>query len=95
MAIIFLNMISMAMNYDDCDSGYEYILKFANWIFTGIFIGECILKIAGYGISGYFYFGWNKFFIVIGAQLIYLAIAFGIATLLYRKGVKKLNVNGG
>ena len=76
MAIIFLNMISMAMNYDDCDSGYEYILKFANWIFTGIFVLECILKLTAYGISGYFYYGWNKFdFFVVIASLLDIIIA--------------------
>jgi hypothetical protein len=76
MAIIFLNMISMAMNYDDCDYGYEYILKFANWIFTGIFVLECILKLTAYGLSGYFYYGWNKFdFFVVVASLLDIVIA--------------------
>ena len=60
------------------------------------FIRYSLIYAVSYGPANLFVdFGWNKFFIVIGAQLIYLAIAFGIATLLYRKGVKKLNVNGG
>jgi hypothetical protein len=76
MAIIFLNMISMALNYDDCDSGYEYGLKVANWIFTGIFVLECLLKITAYGISGYFYYGWNKFdFFVVVASIADIVIA--------------------
>ena len=60
------------------------------------FIRYSLIYAVSYGPANLFVdFGWNKFFIVIGAQLIYLAVAFGIATLLYRKGVKKLNVNGG
>ena len=75
MAIIFLNMISMAMNYDDNDSTYDYGLKFANWIFTGIFVSECILKISAYGL-GYFYYGWNKFdFFVVVASIADIIIA--------------------
>ena len=69
-------MISMALNYDDCDSGYEYILKVANWIFTGIFVLECMLKLTAYGLSGYFYYGWNKFdFFVVVASLLDIVIA--------------------
>ena len=76
MIIIFLNMIVMAMNYEGCDEGYEQFLTTLNIIFTSIFIGECILKIAGYGISGYFYFGWNKFdFFVVVASIVDLIIA--------------------
>jgi hypothetical protein len=76
MIIIFLNMIVMAMNYEGCDEGYEQFLTTLNIIFTSIFIGECVLKIAGYGISGYFYFGWNKFdFFVVIASIVDLIIA--------------------
>ena len=57
MIIMFLNTIVMAMNYEGCDAGYEKFLTILNIIFTSIFIGECVLKICGYGISGYFYFG--------------------------------------
>ena len=76
MIIIFLNMISMAMNYEGCDETYEYCLKIANFIFTGIFIAECILKFIAYGIRGYFYFGWNQFdFFVVIASLIDIVVA--------------------
>lgn len=40
-------------------------------------------------------FSWNSFIYVIIAQLIYIIISYMICSLLYRKGVKKLNVNGG
>lgn len=40
-------------------------------------------------------FSWNNFFVVIVAQIIYIGIALLLCNLLYRKGVKNLNVNGG
>ena len=76
MIIIFLNMISMAMNYDGCDTTYEFCLKIANFIFTGIFIAECLIKLVAYGPVGYFYFGWNKFdFFVVIASLVDIIVA--------------------
>jgi len=76
MIIIFLNMVSMAMNYDGCDTTYEFCLKIANFIFTGIFIAECLLKLIAYGPVGYFYFGWNKFdFFVVIASLVDIIVA--------------------
>ena len=41
------------------------------------------------------HFTFDSFIEILIAQLIYLAIAITITLLLYRKGVKKLNVNGG
>ena len=40
-------------------------------------------------------FSWTSFTSVIFAQVIYIGIAWGLCTLLYKKGVKNLNVNGG
>jgi len=40
-------------------------------------------------------FSWTSFISVVIAQIIYVGIAFGLCTLLYKKGVKNLNVNGG
>ena len=40
-------------------------------------------------------FSWNNFILVIISQLIYLIVSYMICSLIYRKGVKKLNVNGG
>ncbi len=71
MIIIFLNMIVMAMNYEGCDAGYEKFLTTLNIFFTSIFIAECVLKLLGYGVIGYFYFGWNKFdFFVVVASIV-------------------------
>ena len=40
-------------------------------------------------------FSLNTFLNVILMQIIYLILSYGLCTLLYKKGVKKLNVNGG
>ena len=40
-------------------------------------------------------FSWTNFIVIIIAQVIYIGIAWGLCTLLYKKGVKNLNVNGG
>lgn len=40
-------------------------------------------------------FSWNSFINIISAQLIYVLIAYLLCSLIYKKGVKKLNVNGG
>ena len=40
-------------------------------------------------------FSWSNFIIVIITQIIYIIIAYTICTLIYKKGVKRLNVNGG
>lgn len=40
-------------------------------------------------------FSWDKFIIILVAQIIYIIISYLLCSLLYKKGVKKLNVNGG
>lgn len=40
-------------------------------------------------------FSWDNFIYVLIAQVIYVFISYMICALLYRKGVKRLNVNGG
>lgn len=40
-------------------------------------------------------FSWSNFWVVVLVQIIYIGIAYGICSLLYKKGVKNLNVNGG
>ena len=61
MIIIVLNMIFMALSYDGCSESLTNYLKSFNYLFTFIFIVECLLKLCAYGIKAYFYVGWNKF----------------------------------
>ena len=75
MIIIGLNMISMAMVYENCHPTYDTCLTIANYIFTGIFIAECCLKLLAYGLVGYFHTAWNKFdFFVVAASILDLII---------------------
>ncbi len=40
-------------------------------------------------------FTWDKAISIIVAQIIYILISYGICCLIYKKGVKRINVNGG
>ena len=76
MACIFLNMISMAMNFENSSEQYNEALTIVNYIFTGIFIAECILKLIAYGPEGYFHSSWNRFdFFVVVASIVDLIVA--------------------
>ena len=76
MIIIGLNMISMAMLFENAHPTYELSLTIANYIFTGIFIAECIIKLFAYGPVGYFHTGWNRFdFFVVVASILDIIIA--------------------
>ena len=75
MICIVLNMISMAMNFDTPDPTYELVLTYINYVFTGIFIVECIIKLSAYGPIAYFHSGWNRFdFFVVVASIADLVI---------------------
>ena len=60
LVIIFLNMIHMALDYDDAPAIYTSTLNNINYFFTGIFFLECILKIIAYDMA-YFTTSINKF----------------------------------
>ena len=54
------------------------------------------IYVVSYGPAKLFVnFSINEFVLVIGAQIIYIFIGYMICSLMYSKGVKKLNVNGG
>jgi len=61
MGCIFLNMVSMAMNYENCHEKYNSALTIVNYVFTGIFIAECLLKLWAYFPPAYFHSAWNRF----------------------------------
>ena len=76
MVVIFLNMIFMALNFEGSSSGWNMFLTIVNYVFTGIFILECILKLLGLGFAAYFHSGWNRFdFFVVFASIVDLAVA--------------------
>jgi hypothetical protein len=70
MICIVLNLISMAMAFDLSDETYDLALTYVNYVFTGIFIVECIIKLTAYGPIGYFHSAWNRFdFFVVVASI--------------------------
>ena len=76
MIVIFLNMIFMALNFEGSSSGWNTFLTIVNYVFTGIFILECIVKLLGLGFAAYFHSGWNRFdFFVVFASIVDLAVA--------------------
>lgn len=69
--IIVFNMVTMAIDYQGSPPGFTSVLDTLNLVFTGIFIVECILKLIANGVSGYFYYGWNKFdFFVVASSVL-------------------------
>ena len=76
MGCIFLNMVSMAMNYENCHEKYNSALTIVNYVFTGIFIAECLLKLCAYFPPAYFHSAWNRFdFFVVVASIVDLVVA--------------------
>lgn len=52
--------------------------------------------VTGYGPAKLFVdFSYSRFFAVFGAQVFYIVAIYTLCYLIYRKGVRKLNVNGG
>jgi len=69
-------MITMAMGFENSPPAYESALAILNYIFTGIFIAECLIKLVGLGPKGYFHSGWNRFdFFVVMASILDIIIA--------------------
>jgi hypothetical protein len=58
--VILLNMLQMAMLYDDAGEDYLLGLEIINYIFTGVFTIEVVLKLLGYGCS-FWNETWNIF----------------------------------
>ena len=54
------------------------------------------IYVVSYGPARLFVnFSWDDFVLVLISQIIYIIISYMICALIYRKGVKRLNVNGG
>ncbi len=65
-AIILLNMVQMAMLYEDASDSYDTALDIVNYVFTGIFTVELVLKLIAFS-RNFWYEAWNifDFFIVV------------------------------
>ena len=76
MGCIVLNMILMAMQYENMPSNYGTILETVNYIFTAIFFIEAAIKLIAFG-SSYFRNSWNVFdFSVVCASLVDIGMTF-------------------
>ena len=61
-----------------------------------VFLSYSPIFVVSYGPAKLFTaFSWNNFIHIIIADIIYLFISYILCILIYKKGVKKLNVNGG
>ncbi|XP_041474173.1 voltage-dependent T-type calcium channel subunit alpha-1I-like isoform X5 [Lytechinus variegatus] len=64
-AIIFLNVITMALEFYMMPQVMIDVMTYLNYIFTAVFILEALLKIFALGIKRYFKDGWNQLDITI------------------------------
>lgn len=70
----------MALDHEGASPGMINFLKVTNYIFTTIFLLECIIKLYVYR-RPYFKTGWNKFdFFVVGSSIIDLGLEFALPT---------------
>ena len=51
MAFIILNMVQMALDYEGRPNSIGVFLQVTNYIFTVVFLAECVLKLLVYGWS--------------------------------------------
>ncbi|XP_031560094.1 sodium channel protein 1 brain-like isoform X2 [Actinia tenebrosa] len=64
MSVIMLNMISMMMQHHNQSQGFTNALRYSNYVFTGIFIVEAIIRLTALKFD-YFKQAWNLFDFVI------------------------------
>ena len=70
MFFIILNMLVMATHHADEHAWHQSALYWSNIVFTVIYGVEMVIKMVGYGIKDYFYFGWNQFdFLIVMASI--------------------------
>lgn len=68
---ILLNMVAMAIQFEDMPETMESALTVVNYVFTGVYILEAIIKLCAYG-RNYFLSSWNNFdlFIAVTSRLL-------------------------
>lgn len=66
----------MSLNSENLTPSFAFFLNFTGYIFTAIFLVECVLKLIAYGKT-YFNNSWNKFdFVVVSSSIFDLLITF-------------------
>ncbi|XP_022091428.1 voltage-dependent T-type calcium channel subunit alpha-1I-like isoform X3 [Acanthaster planci] len=64
-AVIFINVISMALEHYGMSKTLQDILRYLNYFFTVVFILEAVLKIAALGFKRYIKDRWNQLDMII------------------------------
>jgi len=77
MICILLNILSMALTFENQSASYSTILDGVNYFFTTVFFIESSLKIVAMGFKAFWMSGWNKFdFFVVSASIGDILIGF-------------------
>lgn len=77
MICIVLNVLQMAIIYDEASTTYVFALENINIFFTGVFLIECLIKQIGLGTTQYFHSKWNRFdFFVVVCSLIDIVMTY-------------------
>ena len=61
MVFIILNMLSMAIDFEDKSDTFTLVLEIINYVFTSIFAIEAMFKFIAFGPLMYIKSNWNKF----------------------------------
>lgn len=61
LTMISFNMLVLAMIYNNMNPFYSNLLTDIGFLFTTVFILECIMKIVSFGMQPYIASNWNKF----------------------------------
>lgn len=61
--VIVLNVLVMSLSYYRIEDDALWFALYSKlmWLFTRLYYIECVLKMAGLGLAGYFGDGWNRF----------------------------------
>lgn len=57
--IVVNTVVMMTRHYPESDE-FASVLSIINYVFTGVFILEFVIKHLGYGLAGYWSMGWNQ-----------------------------------
>eukprot|EP01065_Artemidia_motanka_P036316 TRINITY_DN4422_c0_g2_i1.p1 TRINITY_DN4422_c0_g2~~TRINITY_DN4422_c0_g2_i1.p1 ORF type:complete len:2025 (+),score=759.03 TRINITY_DN4422_c0_g2_i1:77-6151(+) len=58
---IVVNILFMCTEHRGQGDTWVYVLDVVNWVFIGVFGVEAMLKLAAFGVPGYFQDSWNRF----------------------------------
>ena len=107
-SIFILTFIGLFSFYIEDSGPFYWVYSKLILVFSTIFpieyfpkVMQPILKLSpayvvSYGPAKlYVDFSWNNLAVILFAQIIYILITYLLCSLIYRKGVKKLSVNGG